>query len=322
LSLPLLIAFPLAACKRKQHFSRTKEVVYGRKFGTALTMDVIKPLRQNRAAVLWIVSGGWYSERPVVESNDLIQPFLNRGYTVFMVVHGSVPRYSVPPMVDDLQRAVRFIRKNADQFGIDPDKIAVNGASSGGHLALLLATRPAPGDPTAKDPVETEPAKVRAVAAVAPPTDFLNYGEPGKQAETTILKPFATGFAFEEIGADGNFTRITDKAKRTEIFKQISPINQVSPGDAATLIFHGDADQVVPLEQSTRLLDKFKQYSIPCKLIIEKGKGHNFSSIVEYLEMMEQAADWFDIHVRSSFKSSQVQKKGAREMKPKERSGP
>ena len=71
-------------------------------------------------------------------------PYLRRGYTVFAVVHGSMPRFNVPDIILDVQRAVRFIRHNAAEFGVDPNRLGVLGSSSGGHLALMIETQGGP----------------------------------------------------------------------------------------------------------------------------------------------------------------------------------
>src|SRR5262245_10529483 len=120
-------------------FERTRDVIYGRKSGMALTMDVFTPKQANGGAVIFVVSGGWFSNPEAI--NPVIPAeFLRRGYTVFCVCHGSQPKFTIPEIIDDLHRAVRFIRFNAKQFHIDPERIGVTGVSAGGHLSLVLGT--------------------------------------------------------------------------------------------------------------------------------------------------------------------------------------
>src|SRR4051812_26192889 len=90
-------------------FTRTEDVVYGRKFGTALTLDVFRPAQANGAAVLFMVSGGGVSNHSSINAKNY-EPFLARGYTVFAVVHGSQPRFIVPEVMEDIHRAARFVR--------------------------------------------------------------------------------------------------------------------------------------------------------------------------------------------------------------------
>ena len=133
------------------------EVIYGRKFGTALTLDVIKPEKPNGFGVLYMVSGGFFSSHEGIEGSlkgGLLTPLLERGYTVVAVVHGSQPRFVIPEITADIQRAVRFTRAHAAEYGINPDKFGIFGASAGGHLSLTMGTQGGPGAPDAKDPID------------------------------------------------------------------------------------------------------------------------------------------------------------------------
>ena len=72
------------------------------------------------------------------------------GFTVFAVRHGSSPLFKVPDAVDDVRRATRYIKANAREWGVDPDRLGVFGGSAGGHLSLMLGTTGDAGDPSAR----------------------------------------------------------------------------------------------------------------------------------------------------------------------------
>src|SRR3954470_1150487 len=116
------------------------DVVYGHKDGLAMTFDVLKPPTPNGAGVIFVQSGGWYSVWQ--EPKNLIgpsQPLLAKGITVFIVRHGSSPKYAVPDAIADMRRSVRFIRLHAKDYGVDADRLGAFGGSAGGHLTLMLA---------------------------------------------------------------------------------------------------------------------------------------------------------------------------------------
>src|SRR5947209_265716 len=97
--------FLAPSVKAAAEFTRKEDVVYGRKFGTALTMDVFTPkANANGAAIVWVVSGGWFSAHEAINP-AAIDELLKRGYTVFAVVHGSQPRFTIPEIVSDMNRA-------------------------------------------------------------------------------------------------------------------------------------------------------------------------------------------------------------------------
>lgn len=149
------------------------DVVYGHKDGMALTMDVLIPPRANGAGVLFIQSGGWYSVwKDPAARVPFCRPLLDRGFVVFLVRHGSAPRYTVPEAVDDVRRAVRFTRFRAAEWGISPDRLGAMGISAGGHLAQMLATTGDDGDPNAKDHMLRQPSRIAAAATFCAPSDI------------------------------------------------------------------------------------------------------------------------------------------------------
>jgi acetyl esterase/lipase len=273
-------------------FTRTEDVIYRRKHGTALTLDVFAPNENaNGAAIVLVISGAWRS------SHDNIRPqfateYVKRGYTVFAAVHGRSPRFSLPEIVDDMHRAVRFVRSRAEQYKFDPDRIGVSGASAGGHLSLLLGTAGAAGDPAAKDPVDRLSSRVQAVACFFPPTDLLNYGAPGISLLGGDVERVRAPFDFQEFDEKTRtFLAITDPDRRKVIGRQVSPVNYVSADDPPTFIMHGDADRVVPLQQSQAIIEKFKEVKVPCELIVKRGGAHGWLDIGTDVPKL---ADWFD----------------------------
>ena len=156
-----------------------QEVIYGRKYGTALTMDVFTPKKDaNGAAVIWVVSGGWFSAHEGINTG-FFNEYLKRGYTVFAVVHGSQPKYTIPEILQDMHRAVRFIRTHAKDYKIDPERIGIYGGSAGGHLSLMQGTAGTKGDPNAKDAIDRASSRVQAVCDFCGPTDIGKLGAKG-----------------------------------------------------------------------------------------------------------------------------------------------
>ena len=281
-------------------FTRSEDVIYGRKFGTALTLDVFTPKENaNGAAIIQVVSGGWVSDHGFVNGAGYSE-LLRRGYTVFAVVHGSQPKYTIPEVLEDMHRSVRFIRSRAGQYKIDPDRIGITGGSAGGHLSLMQGTAGTNGQPDAQDPVERASSRVQAVACFYPPTDFLNYGKPGEIAlGNGVLVNFRAPFDFMERDVNDKpfdearraFVRITDESKRLAIGKAISPVYHVSSDDAPSLIIHGDADKLVPIQQAETIIARFKEVNVPCELVVKPGAAHGWAGMDKDLATI---ADWFD----------------------------
>lgn len=282
--------------------STTSELIYGRKDGMALTMFMQTPLQPtNGKGIIIVESGNWKSshERALRYLNGT-KSYSDKGYTVFTVIPGSQPRYTIPDQIADLKRAVRFIRFNAKTYGIDANHIGIMGFSSGGHLSLAVATADDKIDSTSLDPVDRVSSGVQAVAVFYPPTDFLNFGRQNATPSTSRTALILTGvYAAFDFKAWNDTTRsyvtITDDTKKLEIARQISPIYSVSAGDPPTMIIHGDADRLVPLQQSESIIKKFEEAKVPNQLIIKKGGGHGWKNI----EPDEKSViDWFDKYLK------------------------
>ena len=286
LSLAALLAFSSAFAQTNLDFKRTEDVVYGRKFGTALTLDVLRPPKPNGVGIAFMVSGGWFSSHEAINPASYA-PLLKRGYTVFAVVHGSQPKFVVTEIEPDIHRAIRFIRHNAAKYGVDPDRLGITGGSAGGHLSLTMATQGAKGDAAAKDPVDRESSAVQCVACFFPPTDFLNYSRPGEDAVGVgTLKNFKPGFGPRADTAEG----------RQQLGREISPIYFVHSNQPPILIIHGDADTLVPIYQARMFVKRCDEVGSLAKLIVREGKNHGWP---EMGKDMEICADWFDEHLRS-----------------------
>jgi acetyl esterase/lipase len=295
-----LVISPAITTQEDPGVTRKEDVIYGRKFGTALTMDVFTPKEKaNGAGLVWVVSGGWFSDHSIINPPyPFVTPFTKRGYTVFAVVHGSQPKYTIPEILQDMHRAVRYIRSHAADYGIDPDRIGIYGASAGGHLSCMQGALGKEGDANAKDPVDRASSRVQAVACFFPPTDFLNYGNTGEIAlGTGTLKDFRPPFDFEELDASVKAPRlIEDEAKRQEIGKTISPAYHATKDDPPTLIIHGDADKLVPIQQAELFIEALKNAGVEAKLVSKPGAAHGWADILKDLETL---ADWFDAHLKT-----------------------
>ena len=157
---------------------RVRDVIYLKQGGTAFTFDIFKPSKPNKKAIVWLISGVWFSSHNMLNA-DLAKAMNDAGFTVFEVVHGSQPKYQIPEIIGELERALRFIHANAKSYGIDPSAIGVCGMSTGGHLALMLGGLEDDGKPGATDPVDRASDRVAAVVAFAEPT-------------SARVKPFST----------------------------------------------------------------------------------------------------------------------------------
>ncbi len=260
-------------------------IVYGHEQDEDLVIDVLRPDRPNGLGILVMVSGNWRSSpdgiRPI-----LMAPLLRRGYTILAVHHGSQPKFTVMSIAAQVERAARFVRHRAAEFGIDPGRLGVSGGSSGGHLSLLLATRGGPGSSDAADPIDRESSAVQAVACFFPVTDLLHLGKSTENpGDGGPPRSFVRAF-----GPDS-----TNLAIWKVIGRELSPIEHVTTNLPPVLIIHGDADTLVPLEQSEWFRDKARAAGRTVEIVVRPGKSHGWLTMLLDIRLF---ADWFDRHLR------------------------
>jgi acetyl esterase/lipase len=275
-----LLVLTLLACPPLRAADEVKiepDVIYGRKDGMALTLDVLRPAKPNGAGVVFLVSGGWYSGWADPKGGVATgKPYLDKGYTLFIVRHGSAPRYAVPDAVADVRRAIRFIRLKAKGYGVDPERLGVWGGSAGGHLSLMLGTTGDDGDKKSKDEVLRQPSRVAAVAALYPPSDLRGWttDPPAEIKKHAGLKP-----------------PLTFDAK---LEPEVSPVLKATEKSAPSIIIHGDKDELVPIDHGKKMITALEKVKVPCELVTVVGAAHGYSPQQNKEIVLPAMLRWFD----------------------------
>jgi acetyl esterase/lipase len=278
-TLALVVLLGCLASAGAEEPSIQADVVYGHKLGLAMTMDVFPPDGEaNGAGLLFMVSGGWYSNwTPPEKIRPLFAPMLERGFTVFAVRHGSSPKFSIPEAVSDVRRSVRYVRHNAARFAVDPERLGVYGYSAGGHLSLVLGAASDEGQSSAEDPVESTSDRVAAVVAFVAPTDLR----------------IMVSEAKDRLPAYEQFPALTLGMKEAA---EYSPLLHASADDPPTLLIAGDKDDLVPVDHSHKMLAAMKEKNAPCELLVIEGAGHTFAP-ADMQRAVKAAGDWFEKHL-------------------------
>jgi acetyl esterase/lipase len=279
-----------------------KNVVFGMYSGLALLMDVYRPAQPNGFAIVAIQGSGWYSPmrydaRPLKDTEEVTRQataLSGAGYTVFVINHRQTPRFRYPAHLEDAQRAVRYVRAHAADYGIAADRIGAWGSSSGGHLAELLGTLDGAGDQSDTDPINKLSAKVQTVVAYFAPADLTKAAGPG--AITVLM-----GFAYQDpnVGPPGPRPDYIEN----RLYREASPITHVTADDAPMLLLHGDQDTVVRIEQSEQMESALKKAGVAVTFIRVPGGNHgpNFRlkpGDPRLPDHTREATRWFDVHLR------------------------
>ena len=284
------IAFQVEA-NEVPNYVQLQDVVFAEVHGTGLLMDVFTPTGPaNGRAIVDIASGAWHSDRGKIRDHTLAQlytTFCGRGYVVFALRPGSKTRYTALEMDQHVKLGIRYVKENAAKYGIEASKLGLTGASAGGHLATLAALTPTASDPIAKNKMDRHDTSVAAVAVFFPPTDFLEWRDE-KMVDPKVLAPL---LAVGANSANEGALKGKSNEELQEMAKAISPLYQVRKTSVPFLLIHGDADEVVPLSHSQKLVQAIQSAGGSAELIVKQGGGHPWLTLPIEVAVM---ADWFD----------------------------
>jgi len=198
-----------------------------------------------------VCPGGGYGHLALGHEGQQIAEWLNsRGVAAFVLRYRLGPRYHHPAPLQDVQRALRYVRRNASEFGVAPDRIGVWGFSAGGHLASTAGTHFDAGDPKAADPIDQVSCR----------PDFM------------ILAYPVISFATEYVHS-GSRTNLLGSSPDPRLVENLSNEKMVTPQTPPTFLFHTNADKGVPAENSVFFYLALRKAGVPAEMhIYERGQ--------------------------------------------------
>ena len=230
-----------------------ENVVFGTGGGRELRCDIYEPppAVKNGIGILLLHGGGWSSgDRTQLKGYGVLLG--RRGYTCIASEYRLTGEALWPAQIEDVKCAVRYIRANAKDLGIDPDRLVVSGNSAGGHLSLM--------------------------AGATGPADFEgNGGNTGVGSSVAAVISF-----YPPTGLDarnwGGMPTLFGKGATAETMKVASPLTYAKPGYPPTLIIHGNKDEVVPEAEATNMYNALNAAGVPVELHMFAGQPHGFDA--------------------------------------------
>ncbi len=256
------------------------DVVYGQGGGEDLRLNLARPKAEGgpRPCVLVIHGGGWAAGNKNGH-NPQTWDLAKRGYVAATVGYRLVPKALFPAQVEDVKCAVRFLRANAEKYGIDRARIGAVGFSAGAHLSMMLGAMGKEDGLEGEGGHADQPSQVNAVVAFFGPTDFrLEYPERSRG----IVRNFLGG----------------TKEEKPDAYAKASPITYVSKGDAPMLLIQGTRDALVPHEQAVVMADALTKAGVPGRVELLLGAGHGWGG-AELQRTAEISWAWFDLHLKA-----------------------
>jgi len=244
----ILIQIASGSASAQVPVSVEKDVIFSRTNGSAVLADIAYPVEgTDRPAIIYVHGGRWRAgERDYREALQVAQ-WAGMGYFAMTIDYRLVGATPAPAAYQDVQTAIRWVHANAEQYGIDNDRVYLIGDSSGGHLVALAATL-GEGPYERIGGWEDARSDIRAAISVAGPYE---------------LNTLSWGNLWTPLEGD-----VVD-ARRTA-----SPIHNLGPGTRPLLVIHSDDDRSVPIQQAVDFVEALENAGVQHRFVHYADRGH------------------------------------------------
>jgi acetyl esterase/lipase len=257
-----------------------KDVEFGKGGETSLHLDIARPEKaEGRLPCIVVIhGGGWRGGNFKVHVPQILE-FAKQGYVSATVQYRLVPSGRWPAQIEDVKCAVRYLRANADKYGIDKNRFGAVGFSAGAHLSMLLGVMDAKDGFEGSGGHAGESSKVQAVVSYFGPTDLSQKDFPAN----------VNGMIYDFLGGLPE--------EKPESFQAASPVTYVDKDDAPILHYQGTKDRLVPYSQAYLLADQMTKAGLPGRVEMLLGADHGWGG-AELVRTLVGTTAFFNEHLR------------------------
>lgn len=256
-----------------EHIDVFRDITYKTIDGMELQVDIYrqKDLQEPAPTLIFVHGGAWKKGKRQDYLPYLID-YAEKGYVTATLSYRLSGVAKFPAAAQDVNCGIKWIKEHAEDYGIDPDRLALVGGSAGGHLSLLLGYG-------GEEPLFNQDCIPDAGSAVKVIVDF--YGP------VDLTTPYA--ISTEQVQSFMG----TSYEQNSEMYRLASPSTFISPDDPPTLIFQGTIDSLVPVTQSDSLQRWLQQAGVPNEYHRLKGWPHSMDMAREVNEYCQFYIDRF-----------------------------
>jgi len=236
-----------------------KDVVFGKGGETELHLDLARPKDAGKPlpCIVVIHGGGWRAGNFKVHVPQIFE-FAKAGYVSATVQYRLVPAGRWPAQIEDVKCAVRYLRGNAEKYGIDKQRFGAIGFSAGAHLSMLLGTMDEKDGLEGSGGSSGQSSKVQAVVSYFGPTDLAAKDFPAN----------VNGMIYDFLGGTPD--------EKSGNFRAASPVTYIDKNDAPILMFMGTKDRLVPYNQAYELADEMTNAGVAGRVELILGADHGW----------------------------------------------
>jgi len=265
------------------------DLTYARYGDRSLQLDLFRPRNRQRPlpTIVCIHGGGWF-QGTRQSQHALAQRLADHGYVTVAITYRLSGEAGFPAAIQDCKAAVRWLRANASQYGVDPESIGATGLSAGGHLAALLATS---GDVTAFEGDggnADQSSRIQACYAMGAQSDFN--AEPIQRVRRDMkVAEGKPNIWVQFLGAAPD--------EDPEVYQLASPLHHLDAGDPPLAFMAGEHDNEGTRANVTR--DKLAELGIATELLIIADAPHAFLGRQAWFDQaVERSLAFFDAHLK------------------------
>ncbi len=255
-------------------FQSQRDVTYVQRGDEEIKADIYVPEGQGPFPAVLVVHGGAWRMGNKMQMMRMARALAAEGYTTMAINYRLAPEHPFPAQIDDCKSAVRFMRKNAAKYKIDPNRLGAVGYSAGGHLVALLGTTDQSCGLEGPDSDGTS-TRLQCVVAGGAPCDFR------------LMPADGDGLAYWLGGT---------RAEKPQVYELASPAKFVTKDDPPTLFFHGDADRLVPIISPRAMIKAMADAGVETRLYVVEGAGH--IQAANDLPAQSETIKFFDAHLK------------------------
>lgn len=267
-------------------------IAYGTGGGRSLELDLLAPdpaPGQRLPAVVYIHGGGWAGGERVWTPNRILA---EAGFVTVSISYRFTGEAIFPAQIYDVKAAIRWVRANAEAYGVDPARVGIWGHSAGGHLAALAAVTAGVPELEGEGGNQEQDSSVQAVVPIAAPLDFL-----------------IDWYAVQQLPLSDDIAGLSDAllggppARRMDLARLASPLWQVGHNSPPHLLIHGEHDDVVPIAQARAYVAALRHMGQPrAELITLPGVGHMSDEALypdnpDPLKLKDRVVEFFREHL-------------------------
>ncbi|MEO9595598.1 alpha/beta hydrolase fold domain-containing protein [Rhodopirellula bahusiensis] len=254
-----------AAANTPRGVNVKRDVIFGKGGGRDLKMHIVLPEKKSDEplpAYVWVHGGGWQGGTKEGGVGQVAR-VVAKGFVGATIEYRLTGEAPFPAQIEDCKCAIRYLRAHAEEYGIDPDRIAVGGSSAGGHLVALLGTSGDVEELEGTGGWQDQSSRVQAVIDLYGPTDFSRFvTTKGFESHNRAGSP-------ESKLLGGGVVIANDDGIR-----RVNPITYVDANDPPFLIIHGTKDPTVPANQSQLMHEALEAAGVKSKLHLIQGAKH------------------------------------------------